>query len=610
MNGLERIPDAFLRACETSAMGAGVVGADGRVTWSEGKVDAALHAMRDLVGVGVSQGRQTVRMDLDSRYVGPGDVFVALKGRSTDGHAFIAQALARGASLVLCDPGYRPERLEVGDAAAGAVLLQVTELGRRLGTLAQIFHGQPARGLALVGVTGTNGKTTVATLVWSMLRGMGVPASLLGTAGGRLLDEPLPGSDATGRASLTTGDPIRLAEWMRAMREAGSTHLVMEVSSHALDQERVQGLSFDVAVFTNLSHDHLDYHGSMEAYGQAKRRLFLGLRPDAVAILNAQDPAWTTMAAGCGARIWLLEGDADGRHDGGVVGAEPERVWTLRQVGHEAGGMRFGLGERLAGGAGMGRERLTGTEPLDVRSPLMGRFNADNAALALLSVLALGFSADATVQSLGRASGAPGRLERVASDPRRAPLVLVDYAHTPDALQRVLRTAREMLATGLEEGHGAHYPKKETQEAATQGRVLVVFGCGGDRDRAKRAEMGAVAARWADVTVLTSDNPRSEDPEAILDEIEAGWRGAGSGAEGREAEGALRRIADRRDAIMAAVDEGAPGDIVLIAGKGHETSQVIGADVRPFDDREVAREALGGGDGRATKRTSTEEAPC
>jgi len=432
----------------------------------------------------------------DSRRCGPGALFVAVRGTREDGLAYARDAVARGAVAVAAE----------SDPRAGVPWLRVPSARQAAGELADLVYGDPSSRLALVGVTGTNGKTTTAHLVAQVLPGT---TGFIGTTGVRF-----PGAELEARN--TTPGATDFRRILRDMHAAGCTACAAEVSSHALDQRRVDGLRFRAAVYTNLSGDHLDYHGSMEEYAGAKARLFAMLEPGAVAVLNARDPACARV------RTW----------------ARVER-FGVGDVSVEAGGTRFDW---------RGRRPFV---------PLVGRHNAENAAAALETVRALGLDEDEAVARLARVEPARGRLEAVQSRPF---LVLVDYAHTDDALENVLRSVREVTA----------------------GRVAVVFGCGGDRDRTKRPRMGAVAARLADRVVLTNDNPRSEDPGRIATEVLAGLGG-------RETTVQL----DRRAAIRDAIGWAQPGDAVLIAGKGHETYQQVGAARLPFDDAEVAREALG-----------------
>jgi UDP-N-acetylmuramoyl-L-alanyl-D-glutamate--2,6-diaminopimelate ligase len=466
----------------------------------------------------------------DSRAVEPGVLFFAVAGTRADGHDFAAEAARRGAVAVVAE---RPV------ACPPAPVLLAPSSRRALALAAANLAGRPGDALRLAAVTGTNGKTTVTYLVEACLREAGLPAGVLGTVTHRWPGVERPASHTTPDATVVQG---LLAE----MRRAGARAAVMEVSSHALDQERVAGLRFAAAGFTNLTRDHLDYHGTMEAYFAAKRRLFHEhLAPDGVAVVNARDPFGARLAAelGPGRRAWRYG-----------VRAEDE----LRAAAVTAG--LDGIAARVTTPAG----------ELALRSPLVGAHNLENLLCAVGLALALGVDLPAIGRALAASRGAPGRLERVDG---RGVAVFVDYAHTDDALSRALEALR----------------------AAGPRRLLCVFGCGGDRDRGKRPLMGEVAARGADVAVVTSDNPRTEDPEAIIAEILPGLERAGARRRSIEAaaEGAGYLVEpDRRQAIRLAVALARAGDAVLVAGKGHEDYQIVGTEKRHFSDREEAVSAL------------------
>jgi UDP-N-acetylmuramoyl-L-alanyl-D-glutamate--2,6-diaminopimelate ligase len=462
----------------------------------------------------------------DSRQVTAGCCFVAVRGVRADGHRFIPQAVERGARAVVAEP---PDPLP-GDTVARIL---VPDTRRTLPKLADAYYGHPSRALTVVGITGTNGKTTTSYLCEALLRARGLATGVIGTiqyvVGGKARD-----------AGQTTPEAIELQGLLAEMVAAGVGGVAMEVSSHALELNRVDGVSFDVAVFTNLTQDHLDFHKTMQAYANAKRRLFVellaaGEKPGATAVLNADDPVGAEWAA-----------------------ALPGRVIT------------FGLGaghviHPLQHESGIGGIRLVATSPsgpVHLVSPLIGEHNVMNLLGAVGVGVALELSPAAIAAALGSVARVPGRFEQVEAG--QDFLVVVDYAHTPDALERVLETARRL----------------------TPGRLGVVFGAGGDRDRSKRPVMGRIAATLADRVWLTSDNPRSEDPLTIIEEIAAGVVPA-------PPEGYTRHP-DRRDAIGQALDWARPGDTIVIAGKGHETYQIIGGQVLPFDDRLVAREFLTG----------------
>jgi UDP-N-acetylmuramoyl-L-alanyl-D-glutamate--2,6-diaminopimelate ligase len=445
----------------------------------------------------------------DSRAVAPGDWFVAVRGSQSDGHRFIRGALDRGAVALV---------VERADAAAPAPQVVVTDSRRAALALARAWNGDPAAALTLVGITGTNGKTTTTALVRHLLNADGCAGSIgtLGAIDGR------GGTVPSTAGNLTTPGAVDLQATLAAMRARGVSRVAMETSSHSLDQGRLDGLAFAAGVFTNVTRDHLDYHGTMEDYLAAKLRLAALLAPDGTAVVNADDPAWHAMPGEIPRLTFGVEGPADLRAEDLVL---------------DAAGSRF----RLAGRFGAA----------DVTLPLLGDFNVANALGAAGAALALGRPLGEVAARLSSAPQVPGRMERLATRPCT---VLRDYAHTPDALERALRTLRPL----------------------TRGRLIVLFGCGGDRDRGKRPMMGRLAADLADLAVVTSDNPRTEDPDAILADIEAGMDGVPH-----------RREVDRRRAIALALEEGSEGDTILLAGKGHETYQVIGTEKQPFDEREI-----------------------
>jgi UDP-N-acetylmuramoyl-L-alanyl-D-glutamate--2,6-diaminopimelate ligase len=462
----------------------------------------------------------------DSRRVEPGGCFVAVPGFKQDGRHFIPDAIRRGASIVVT------EGEPVADLPVAQVLVPSVRVS--LARLAGAFYGHPSRQLALVGITGTNGKTTTSYLVEALLRARGVATGVIGTIQYALGDETRP-------ANQTTPEALDLQAMLAHMRDRGVRGVAMEVSSHALALARAEGLAFDVAVFTNLTQDHLDFHGTLERYRLAKRRLFELLaespKPTRTAVVNADDPAGTSMVHGL---------DVDVLTFGLGAGAR------VRAVEHQSSID----GVRMTVETPRGRLALT--------SPLIGEHNVMNLLGAVATGLGLGLEPPAIARALGAVGTVPGRFEQVrAGQPF---LVVVDYAHTPDALERVLTTARKL----------------------TRRRLAVVFGCGGDRDRGKRPIMGEIAARLCDQVWVTSDNPRSERPEAIIDEIVVGVHRAGAAPSRFAAE------PDRGRAIAAALAWAEAGDTVVIAGKGHETYQIVGADTLPFDDREVARQILSG----------------
>jgi UDP-N-acetylmuramoyl-L-alanyl-D-glutamate--2,6-diaminopimelate ligase len=459
--------------------------------------------------------------------VNEGDVFIAVTGLVTDGHLYIDEALERGAAALVVEEGWKRPSLIPADTA----LVRTHDTRLAMALLSDRFQGHPSGSLKLIGVTGTNGKTTTAHLVEAAASRAGMVSGLIGTVVYRVAGRELP----VGR---TTPESADLQEILAAMVEAGCEAASMEVSSHALSLRRVDGCDFEVAVFTNLSQDHLDFHAGMEDYFLAKERLFVaraegGLGARAAAI-NVDDPYGRRLAKRASGRVLTF----------GVTEHAELRGSLL-----EAGLLRSRVEVSCGSWRAEGLTRLT------------GRFNLYNILASLGACVLLGLDMEAAFDGILSHPGVPGRFQAVEEGQDFA--VLVDYAHTPDSLRRVLEAAREIA----------------------EKRVIAVFGCGGDRDRGKRPMMGEIAVRTADLVFITSDNPRGEDPLDIIAEIEEGVRAAGGGAP-HEA------IADRRAAIEAAVLEAAPGDIVVIAGKGHEKGQIFADRVIPFDDVEEARSAL------------------
>ena len=465
-------------------------------------------------------GREIAGIACDSRQVRPGWLFVAIPGNKMDGFAFIDDAVTRGAVAVVTEqapPGLKD-----------VTVIRVPNAREALARLASTFYGHPSARLRLIGVTGTNGKTTVTYMIRDILESAGLSCGLIGTVEYRLGSRVIP-------ASRTTPDSLTLQSFLSQMVQSGCASAVMEVSSHALDQERAWGIEFDAAVFTNLTQDHLDYHKTMEAYFEAKRRLFTAIgrggKP-AAAILNLDDPYGRRLAESPDIKARII-----------TYGRAPEAAVRADRI-------------RL-GPSGSAFHATTPWGEADLTLRLLGGYNVSNALAAMAACGSLGISLSIVKQRLGEMRAVPGRLEQVPC--KRGFQVFVDYAHTDDALLNVLQTLREITA----------------------GRLIVVFGCGGNRDRTKRPKMGAVAGRLADYSVLTSDNPRTEDPLAILDQIRAGI-----GQAPHEV------VPDRAEAIRRAIGLAREGDIVLIAGKGHETFQEFDNRVIPFDDREIARELL------------------
>lgn len=446
----------------------------------------------------------------DTRKLAPGMLYCAVRGAVQDGHDFLPQAVQRGAAAALVEA--------VGPVALPQIV--VSDGRRAAAKAAEVWFGYPARRLALVGVTGTNGKTTTVTLARHVLSALW-PMASIGTLGAFAPDGAPIASEA---GNLTTPGPIDLQQTLAAIVASGARGAAMEVSSHSLDQGRVDGLTFRAAVYTNLTRDHLDYHKTFEHYFQSKARLSTYLTRDGIEIVNAEDSAWARLPGGH-PRITFGESRGDVHADGAIT---------------DAAGSRFTL--------------VTPRGRAPVTFPLLGRFNIANALGVAATAFGLGVPLDQIAERLTRAPQVPGRMERIATRPC---VVLRDYAHTPDALERALETLRPL----------------------TRGKVIVVFGAGGDRDRGKRAPMGEIATRLADLAVATSDNPRTENPERILDDVEAGMTAKPH-----------HRETDRRKAIAVALSLAGAQDTILLAGKGHETYQVIGTEKQAFDERAVVRD--------------------
>lgn len=508
----------------------------------------------------------------DSRTVLPGSLFIARVGTKFDGREFIADALAAGAVAILSNRD--GIKLPAGSRyGAGAIPLMIAEdLPPVAAAMAERFYGYPTSKLDLIGVTGTNGKTTIAHLVHQILCSAGKRCGLIGTV---MVDDGV----SVGPATLTTPPALELSRTFGVMVEAGCEAAVMETSSHALDQCRVASLKYDIGIFTNLTGDHLDYHGTMESYAAAKARLFESLPEAGWAIVNDSD-AWTErMLRDCRARVVrcrVSEGGSALRAGAGVQQSTQTSASSSQNDARTAD-RRSTLCEATIESMTMSGTRVTFAGPWGEFSAtirVVGLHNVMNALQAVAACWALGVSADQLSRQIVQASAPPGRLEPVTG-PRDPFTVLVDYAHTDDALRKVMTAVQPLVPRG--------------GEGEESGRLCVVFGCGGDRDRTKRPRMGAAAAEIADVVVVTSDNPRTERPSEIID-------GILSGIPGIERHKVQVEV-DRRRAIRKVIEQAQPGDVILIAGKGHETEQILpdgrGGTIRQhFDDCEVAREAL------------------
>ena len=461
--------------------------------------------------------REVRGLTQDSRLVQPGWLFVACRETHGDGHDFVGQAVAAGACAVVAE--------RVLEVPEGIPQLVVPDSHVALGRLAVCFYGDPSAELDLIGVTGTNGKTTTTKLIESIHRAAGRGIGLIGTISCSVGDREI-------TASMTTPLSHDVQRMLREMVRGGQSAAVMEVSSHSLMQHRVEGCRFDCGVFTNLSREHLDYHVTFQAYLEAKRRLFEGLSKDAWAVMNVDDPSWE-----------------------GVLGGSRAKL------------IRYGIDKKSEIRAHVEDLGLTGSTfraktpwgEVKVTTPLMGRHNIYNCLAAIGACGVVGIDLESVRKGIASVSGVAGRLERMeAGQPF---MVLVDFAHTDDAMEKVLTSLREL----------------------TKGRITVVFGCGGDRDRQKRPRMGRVAERLANQVIITSDNPRGEDPLSIIEEIRSGF----------EKKERAKEEPDREKAIRLALGNAQHNDVVLIAGKGHETRQLFRDHAIPFDDREVARRVLG-----------------
>ncbi|HMQ61455.1 MAG TPA: UDP-N-acetylmuramoyl-L-alanyl-D-glutamate--2,6-diaminopimelate ligase [Flavilitoribacter sp.] len=461
---------------------------------------------------------QIGQIDFDSRKAGPGSLFVAVKGTQVDGHDYIGKALENGAAAILAE---MPPPADL----AGKTWIQVADSAAALGMVATAFYGDPSYRIRLVGVTGTNGKTTVATLLHRLFSALGYRSGLLSTVENRIGDQVLP-------TSHTTPDAVSLNALLARMADEGCDYAFMEVSSHAIHQKRVKGLEFTGGIFTNLTHDHLDYHGTFKAYLEAKKQFFDDLPASAFALVNADDKHGDVMVQNTRARIqrYSLRRLSD---------------FKAKVLSNALTGLHLRIGDQ------------------EVFTRLIGEFNAYNLLAVYGSACLLDQDPTETLMALSQLTAAEGRFDYV-TDPGRQITAIVDYAHTPDALEKVLETIRQV---------------KEPRS-----KVITVVGCGGDRDKAKRPKMAAAACRLSDRAVLTSDNPRTEDPEAILRDMEKGIPA--------QAQKTTLVIADRKMAIRTAVQLAAPGDVILVAGKGHEKYQEIKGVKYPFDDKEVLKEAL------------------
>lgn len=487
----------------------------------EKKLAAVLQQLPQAVVTGTVENQVITDLTIDSRTAGPGSLFICLKGVHTNGHAYIGKAAAQGAAAILVE--------EDVPSVPGVVLIRVKDTTAAMTALAPWFYDYPAEKMRVIGVTGTNGKTTTTTILRNLLTRCGHKVGLIGTISIMIGEE----SEVSHN---TTPDVVDLQRTLYRMEQAGCDYVVMEVSSHALALNRVAGIEYDTAVLTNITQDHLDFHKTMENYREAKALLFtrlhLGKKPGKTAIFNSDDPSSPLIMNRVKTKI-LTYGKG-----------KENAVYPLS----------FHVGARH-----MELNLQTPAGEMDLQLHITGEFNVYNVMAAVCAALAEGLSREEVIQGLDQFGGVPGRFQLI--DAGQDATVVVDYAHTPDGLENVLHTARQI----------------------TQGKLWVVFGCGGDRDAKKRPIMGKLALDLADQIVVTTDNPRSEDPEAIIRDIEAGMQGAASGKE-------IHKITDRKDAIEFAVGHAQKGDVVLIAGKGHENYQILKDRTIHFDDGEVVRD--------------------
>ncbi|MCM3114033.1 UDP-N-acetylmuramoyl-L-alanyl-D-glutamate--2,6-diaminopimelate ligase [Neobacillus sp. MER 74] len=457
----------------------------------------------------------------DNRKVQSGSLFICIKGYTVDGHDFAESAVKSGAAAVLAE---RPLLLDVP-------VILVKDTTRAMAVLADAFYEQPTKNLHLIGITGTNGKTTTSHLIEKIFSDANQKTGLIGTMYTKIAEKTI-------ETKNTTPESLTLQKTFRQMVEAGVDIAVMEVSSHALDLGRVHGCDYDVAVFTNLTQDHLDYHKTMDEYKRAKSLLFAQLgntfdqKKPKFAVLNADDPASDMYRRSTAAHVI-------------TYGIDNIADLQAKNIQMTSSGTQF--------------ELVVHSEKYPIKMQLIGKFSVYNVLASIAASVVSGIDIKAVIQSIEGVKGVSGRFELVNAGQDFT--VIVDYAHTPDSLENVLKTVQ-------------HFAKK---------KVFVIVGCGGDRDRTKRPLMAQIACQWSTNPILTSDNPRSEDPLAILKDMEAGVQGS-----------AYRMIPDRKEAIQTAIREASAGDVILIAGKGHETYQIIGNEVHDFDDRLVAREAIEG----------------
>ncbi len=478
---------------------------------------------------------EVAALSQDSRTITAGSLFVAVRGFHSDGHQFIPQALTRGAVAVIAEE-------KAGTAGPATPVIEVPDSRAALARLATVFYGRPSEQLKLIGITGTKGKTTTSYLVRSIIEAAGHQTGLIGTIDYRVGDKVYP-------APNTTPESLDLQKLLAEMVAAHAGYCVMEVSSHALALGRTEGCVFETALFTNLAQDHLDFHKDLRSYGEAKLLLFTGLAPGKTAVVNRDDAVARDIIGRTKAQVLTY----------GMT--EEADVHPSQAIGHGIGGLTFSV--------------RTPRGVVAVGSPLIGKHNVYNILAAIGAGLSLGMSAETISRGIAAMKAVPGRMEKV--DAGQCFGVIADYAHTEDSLAKLLDAVREI----------------------TKGKVITLFGCGGDRDRAKRPAMGAVAAKQSDLVIVTTDNPRTEDPQAIINEIVSGMTSWGTKVASPEAaqmtvpgKTPYLVIPDRAEAISTAIMQAEPGDAVVLAGKGHEDYQIIGGTKHHFDDREIARQAI------------------
>ncbi len=470
-------------------------------------------------------------LQYDSRKIQPGNLFIANTGEKFDGHLFVESAFSLGAAASIVDENYI-----VPDVLTNQTIIKVPNTRKTLAILSRNWFEDPSKKINLIGVTGTNGKTTITYLLKSIFDYAGHKTGLIGTTGILISNKMIP-------ATLTTPESLELYSLLSQMRDEKVEYVFMEVSSHSLDQYRVEGISFKAGIFTNLTLDHLDYHSTMEEYAKAKKRLFDMLDENSIAVAFDNSEYLGYILSDCKSKkIFIL-----GRNDSNDIKISDEKIY----LNHS----EYDLIEK-------NNINIFNEKQIKIKTSLLGKFNIDNTAISFVTALGLGIEENLAIASLKNANGAPGRMQKISL--KNGATAIVDYAHTPDALEKALKACREILNSNNNE---------------SKGRLISVFGCGGDRDKSKRPIMGKISAELADFTFITSDNPRTEDPDRIVKQIYSGIS-----PEGKKT---VRMISARQEAIEAALEFSKKGDFILIAGKGHEKYQIIGTEKIHFDDVEI-----------------------